>query len=88
MHQIKLNDHEKLAECLTHSTDDPLVVTRFVEKFKELFPDQISKPFNELEKAANYKLDEWADEFHAEQLQKEEQAEARMLMESKDRRVA
>ena len=88
MHQIKLNDHEKLADCLTHSTDDPLVVIRFVEKFKELFPNQISKPLNELDVQANNRLDAWADEAHAEEERRAEEAEARMIMEAKDRRVA
>tara|TARA_R100001443_G_scaffold101765_1_gene109717 strand:- start:685 stop:966 length:282 start_codon:yes stop_codon:yes gene_type:complete len=93
MHQIKLkdlldlDDHQKLADCLTHSTDDPLTVIRFVDKFKELFP-AIQMPFYNLEVEANAKLDAEAEFFYAEEERRAEEAEARMIMESKDRRVA
>ncbi|ADD94373.1 hypothetical protein [uncultured phage MedDCM-OCT-S05-C113] len=87
MHQIKLRDQKKLADCLTHSTDDPLTVIRFIDKFKELFP-AIQMPFYYLEVEANAKLDAEATIFYAEEERRAEEAESRMIMESKDRRVA
>tara|TARA_R110001599_G_scaffold34572_1_gene110738 strand:+ start:598 stop:840 length:243 start_codon:yes stop_codon:yes gene_type:complete len=80
MHLIKLKDQKKLADCLAHSTDDPLTVIRFVDKFKELFP-AIQMPFYYLEVEANAKLDAQAEIALAE-------AEDRGLIEAKDRRVA
>ena len=80
MHLIKLKDQKKLADCLAYSTDDPLTVIRFVDKFKELFP-AIQMPFYYLEVEANAKLDAEAEIAFAE-------AEDRGLIEAKDRRVA
>ncbi len=80
MHQIKLEDQKKLADCLIHSTDDPITVIRFVDKFKELFP-AIQMPFYYLEVEANAKLDAQAEIALAE-------AEDRGLIAAKDRRVA
>jgi len=80
MHLIKLKDQKKLADCLAHSTDDPLTVIRFVDKFKELFP-AIQMPFYYLEVEANAKLDAQAEIAMIE-------AEDRGLIAAKDRRVA
>ena len=80
MHLIKLKDQKKLADCLAHSTDDPLTVIRFVDKFKELFP-AIQMPFYYLEVEANAKLDAQAEIAMIE-------AEDRELIAAKDRRVA
>ena len=80
MHLIKLKDQKKLADCLAHSTEDPLTMIRFIDKFKELFP-AIQMPFYYLEVEANAKLDAQAEIALAE-------AEDRGLIEAKDRRVA
>ena len=88
MHQIKLkdlldlDDHQKLADCLTHSTDDPITVIKFIGQFRNLFgPIKNVSPFFNLEVEANAKLDAEAEIALAE-------AEDRGLIEAKDRRVA
>ena len=87
---IVLLDQNALVECLTHATDDPLTILKYIEKFKELFPRPFTSdsPFSNIEAHANAKLDAEAEAFHAEEERKAEETEVRMLMESKDRRVS
>ena len=82
MHQIKIKDQKFLADCLAHSTDDPLTVIRFTEKFRELYAHiYTGSPLFQLEVEANAKLDAQAEIAMIE-------AEDRGLIAAKDRRVA
>jgi len=82
MHQIKIKDQKFLADCLAHSTDDPLTVIRFIEKFRELYAHiYTGSPLFQLEVEANAKLDAQAEIAMGE-------AYDWALLQSKDRRVS